>query len=311
MSEYGDTPEYDEGLPATTAQPPPPAYSLEIEAILNEFAARFQHRSRFNLTFSAVGVAQLFAFIENNHLSPNPHALAVNTMARTFYAVVALMEVEWRSSHCTPYNASEITFQLTQPRTTAIFWLQHFDIVVEATSLQRLDRPRRRDSVTIGGLIGLTNLGRSTDLPPFPLSESRRALSSSGVQADTGIDSSLSTWDYDRLYETSHPPEHPLWIDRFTAATGGSTRVWWQWSGVRSALYRVRGRDTLFAGDAYAAEFTRMHVVGEARYPTSRTSPALLIVFMGPRQLRPQARSTTVGSTSSNAGEGSSRRRRG
>ncbi|GAA5888658.1 hypothetical protein JCM6882_009039 [Rhodosporidiobolus microsporus] len=297
-------------MPPSSTPPPgysyppaePPPYDPEVEVVLDTFRERFTCRSRFNITFSAVGVHDLLTFVRRNQLGNNAVDLVVNTMARAFYGVVALMEVEWRSLHCTPYTVNEITFQPNGTTTQPDLWVQHFDIVVDATSLKRVDQPSRGEALTFGGLTGLSNLGRRADLPSLPLSRSRRAAPLSDTQVNTGIDTNLSTWVLD---ETSHAPKRNIWIDRFTRAKNqtlpDSHRVLWQWCGASTALF-TRRQDGCRAPrpELYANEFWKSHSPPTAEFPSFlwRTSPSLAIVFRGPRQLRALARSSTAGSSS-------------
>ncbi|GAA5888663.1 hypothetical protein JCM6882_009041 [Rhodosporidiobolus microsporus] len=268
---------------------PPPGYAVQQSAAPQYPSPAY---SANPVPESASHDQNVLAYIEYHRLADNPVLLACQTMERTFYAVVALMDVEWRSMHCTPYAANEIAFRPKHTTSHYDLWLQYFYIVVEATFLRKLDEPQRSERLTMAGSVGLGNFGSRSALPALPLSARRGLGLYSGVRADTGIDNDLNTWDYGSL--PSSPPEHGLYLDRFTGATEPckSGEVWWQWAGARSALHTsTDGQEA--ASPSYADHFLRQHTVSDAAFPATRyrALPSLSIIFCGPRQQGSQERS--------------------
>ncbi|GAA5832366.1 hypothetical protein JCM11251_006424 [Rhodosporidiobolus azoricus] len=218
-----------------------PAVQSEVDAVLEAFSHGFgQNLSRFHIRFTPVGIQNLLTWTREVNL-PGQHITVVhNILARTFYAICACFDVEWRKSRATPYASNEVTFHLREPPP-------------------------------------------SSYRPP---------------NIDTGIDGGLSALDRRALYEASLPTTSSLYIDRFMQgehSSDSSQGVWWQWSGVHSAVDRHRRGDT--ANDHYGAELTRSHKPVQVAYPSSWRTPSIPIIFKRPA-LHPQARTATAGSSS-------------
>lgn len=106
-----------------------------MNAVMEEFDKQFSRNlSKFNISFNRIGVrnrsfsflffpppvlaadslvSPVVTYIRQKHLADNILGLAYNILARTFYAVVALLEVEHRLRHCMPYAGHEIEFDLS------------------------------------------------------------------------------------------------------------------------------------------------------------------------------------------------------
>ncbi|GAA5843464.1 hypothetical protein JCM11251_001416 [Rhodosporidiobolus azoricus] len=294
-----------EPTPRSEAEPVLPVYQMQepvqLDWVFQDFAGAVRNLSRFNISFSGNSIVLLGNAAREAHPHRDVYSVLNKVLVRVFHAVVALLDVEWRAAHIEPYTQHIIHFEPNSRFPTAhppALWVQHFDVIVQATSIQRLNRVTGREAAHVAASTGVNNLGRRTALPAFPLFERRHTNvpSSSGIQADTAIDDELQTAD---LAHMGYRPVHPVWVDRFTKsesahlASPGHHLVWWQWTGTGMAVLR--------GGSTYAAEFDKQHDVNSMCFPTSRTPPAILLVFKGPAQLQPQLRrSSGAGSSAPN-----------